>query len=58
MKNNTSPGSNGISVEFYKLFAKDIKKFYMNSIIYSYTTGSYVTELQTQSIITHILVKH
>ena len=38
--NNTSPGSDDISVEFYKLFAKDIKQFYINSINYSYTTGS------------------
>jgi len=51
MKNNKSPGSDGISVAFYKLFWKDIKEFYINSINYSYTIG-HLTELQTQSIIT------
>ena len=33
MKNNKSPGSDGISVEFYKLFWEDIKQFYLYSII-------------------------
>jgi len=51
MKNNKSPGSDGISVEFYKLCWEDIKEFYLNSINYSYAMRS-LTELQTQSIIT------
>jgi len=53
MKNNKSPGSDGISVEFYKLLWEGIKEFYLNSINYSYAFGSLI-ELQTQSIITLI----
>lgn len=53
MKNQKSPGSNGIKVEFYKLFWNNIKQFYVNLINYSVEIGS-LTELQKQSIITHI----
>ena len=53
MKNNKSPGSDGMSVEFYKLIWKAIKQFYINSINYSYTIG-HLKELQTKSIITWI----
>ena len=51
MKNQKSPGSDGITVEFYKLFWNDVKEFYINSINYSFQTGS-LTDLQKQSIIT------
>ena len=51
MKNKKSPGSDGISVEFYKLFWNDVKEFYINSINYFFQTGS-LTDLQQQSIIT------
>ena len=53
MKNQKSPGSDGITVEFYKIFWNNIKEFYVNSINYSFETGS-LTELQKQSIITII----
>lgn len=53
MKNQKSPGSDGITVEFYKLFWNKIKSFYLNSINYSFEIGS-LTELQKQSIITLI----
>ena len=53
MKNQKSPGSDGITVEFYKIFWNNIKEFYVNSISYSFETGS-LTELQKQSIITII----
>ena len=53
MKNQKSPGSDGITVEFYKLFWNNIKEFYVNSINHSFQTGS-LTELQKQSIITII----
>ena len=53
MKNQKSPGSDGLTTEFYKLFWNDIKQFYFNSINYSYQNGK-LTELQTQSIITLI----
>ena len=32
MNNQKSPGSDGITVEFYKLFWNDVKEFYINSI--------------------------
>ena len=55
MKNQKSPGSgsDGITVEFYKLFWNDIKHYYINSINHSFQIGS-LTELQKQSIITLI----
>ncbi len=51
MKNGKSPGSDGITTEFYKIFWKDISKYFLNSLNYSYERGQ-LTELQTQSLIT------
>lgn len=51
MSNNKSPGSDGITTEFYKLFWNDIKKQLVNSLNHSYTSGN-LTDLQKQSIIT------
>ena len=51
MKNNKSPGSDGITTEFYNFFWTDLKEFYLNSINASFQTG-HLTELQQQSIIT------
>ena len=45
MKNNKSPGSDGLTVEFYKMFWNTIKQYYVNSINYSYQNG-HLTELQ------------
>ena len=53
MNNQISPGSDGIIVEFYKLFLNDVKEFYINSINHFFHTGS-LTDLQKQSIITPI----
>ena len=53
MQNNKSPGSDGITVEFYKIFWNTIKQHYIRSINYSFEEGS-LTELQKQSIITLI----
>ena len=52
-KNKKSPGSDGLTTEFCKLFWNDIKQFYINSINYSYQNGK-LTELQTQSMISLI----
>ena len=51
MQNNKSPGSDGITVEFYKIFWNTINQHYIRSINYSFEAGS-LTELQKQSIIT------
>ena len=51
MKNNTSPGSDGITTEFYKIFWNDIKLFLLNSLNLSYNEG-HLSELQSQSLIT------
>ena len=51
MKNNKSPGSNGISIEFYKIFWNSIKTYLVNSLNYSFENQN-LTELQKQSIIT------
>ena len=48
MKNNKSPGSDGITTEFYKIFWPDIKYFYLNSINASYHSGT-LTDLQKQN---------
>lgn len=53
MKNQKSPGSDGLTVEFYKIFWHSIKTFYINSINYSYQNG-HLTELEKQGIITLI----
>lgn len=39
-KNNKSPGSDGLTAEFYKFFWIDIRKFIMESFEYSFETGS------------------
>ena len=53
MKNNKSPGSDGITCEFYKIFWKTIGKYFINSINYSYEKGE-LNDLQKQSIISLI----
>jgi len=51
MKNNKSPGSDGLTADFYKIFWNDIKQYLVNSLNYSYDNKN-LTELQKQSIIT------
>ena len=51
MNNNKSPGSDGITVEFYKIFWNDIKLFLIQSLNYSLHKGE-LTDLQKQGIIT------
>ena len=51
MKNGKSPGSDGITTEFYKIFWPDIKLHLLNSLNYSYQNNK-LTELQSQSLIT------
>ena len=51
MQNNKSPGSDGITVEFFKIFWNDIEKYYVESINYSYQIGE-LTTLQKQGLIT------
>ena len=53
MKNQKSPGSDGLTTEFYTIFWNNIKQFYISSINFSYQNGK-LTELQTQSIISLI----
>ena len=50
MKNGKSPGSDGLTTEFFKIFWNTIKHFYINSINYSYENGN-LTELQKQGVI-------
>ena len=51
MNNCKSPGSDGITTEFYKIFWQDIKTFFVNSINYSFEKHS-LTDLQKQGLIT------
>ncbi len=53
MKNNKSPGSDGLTVEFYKIFWNDIKRYYVNSINYAFENGT-LSELQNQGVLTLI----
>ena len=50
MKNQKSPGSDGLTTEFYKIFWLDIKTYFVNAIYYSNQVG-HLSELQKQSII-------
>ena len=36
MKNNKSPGSDGLTADFYKIFWNDIKVYLVKSLNYSY----------------------
>ena len=47
MNNNKSPGSDGITTEFYKLFWNDIKIYLINSLNYSLLNGN-LTDFQNK----------
>ena len=51
MKNNRSPGSDGLTVEFFKFFFKDFKHFIRCSINEGYQKGTF-SVTQRQGIIT------
>ena len=48
MQNNKNPGSEGITIEFYKIFWNDIKTHLINSLYYSFNNEN-LTTLQKQS---------
>jgi len=51
MANNKSPGSDGLPVEFYKIFWKDIKVDLMNAILEAYELGE-LPILQKHGVLT------
>jgi hypothetical protein len=53
MSNNTSPGNDGFTVEFFKFFWKDIGVFLVRSINYAYAKGK-LSVTQKQGVITCI----
>ena len=50
MKNQKSPGSDGITTEFCKIFWNGIKEYYIKSNNFSFQNGE-LTELQKQSTV-------
>jgi hypothetical protein len=56
-QNGKSPGTDGLPVEFYKTFWKNIKKLIMNSFSYSYENKN-MSISQKQSIITLLSKKN
>ena len=48
MQNNKSPGSDCITIEFYKIFWNDIKAHLINSLYYSFNNENLIM-LQKQS---------
>ncbi|KAJ8025610.1 hypothetical protein HOLleu_33211 [Holothuria leucospilota] len=53
MKNNKSPGPNGFTVEFYKVFWDSLSPFVLRSFNYGLCQGS-LSVTQRQSLITLI----
>ena len=39
MEGNKAPGMDGLPVEFYKVFWKDVRELLVNSLNYSYASG-------------------
>ena len=50
MENNKSPGSDGITAEFYKIFWHDVKPYHIKSINNSFL-NDHLTTLQKQNIL-------
>jgi hypothetical protein len=48
MQNNKNSGSEGITIEFYKIFWNDIKTHLINSLYYSFNNEN-LTTLQKQT---------
>ena len=57
MKNNKSPGSDGITTEFYKIFWSEIKSYYVKSLNYSFEIGD-MTVMQKQGLISFLPKKN
>lgn len=53
MSNNTSPGNDGFTVEFYIFFWKDIGFLLVKSVNYAYRIGN-LSVTQRQGVITYI----
>ena len=53
MSNNKSPGSDGFTAEFFKMFWKDLGHFVVRSLNYGYESGT-LSQAQRQGIITCI----
>ena len=47
LKNGSCPGSDGLSIEFYKVFWKQIERMYIEMVQYVYDTGSFHSTART-----------
>ena len=50
-QNNKSPGTDGLPIEFYKIFWNDVKNVLLNSINFAYENG-HLSISECQGIIT------
>ena len=57
MSNNKTPGTDGLTAEFYKYFGSDIEDVVVDSFNYGYQTGRFSIS-QRRGIISHIPKKN
>ena len=57
MKNSKSPGMDGFTAEFFKIFLVDLGKFIVKSVNYAYKNGSLSVTQNSQNQTNHDISK-